>query len=116
MIEPMVRALLIVVFALALATPARAETRTLTLRYGPVHMGGYNVEFPKAPVRAPKVDGYVTHMTAGLVDRRGREITIRDVMLHHLVTPRNGPRPAMGPCRSRSGEAIYGTGEEQEDL
>src|SRR4051795_13541361 len=102
----MARSLLVVVFVLALAAPARAETRTLTLRYGPVHMGGYNVEFPKAPVRAPKLDGYVTHMTAGLVDRRGREITIRDVMLPPLVIHRRGPRPAMGPCRSRSGEAI----------
>jgi hypothetical protein len=112
----MARSLLVVVFVLALAAPARAETRTLTLRYGPVHMGGYNVEFPKAPVRAPRVDGYVTHMTADLVDRRGRAITIRDVMLHHLVIHRSGPRPALGPCTSRNGEAIYGTGEEREDL
>ena len=27
-----------------------------------------------------------------------------------------GPRPELGPCSSRSGEAIYGTGEEREDL
>ena len=79
-------------------------------------MGGYNVEFPKAPVRAPKLDGYVTHMTASLVDRRGPPITIRDVMLHHFVFHRNGQRPELGPCTSRRGEAIYGTGEEQEDL
>jgi plastocyanin len=108
---------LVVLIALAVAAaPARADTRMLTLRYGPVHMGGYNVEFPKAAVRAPKLDGYVTHMTASLVDRRGREITIRDVMLHHLVFHRRAPRPALGPCTSRGGEAIYGTGEENEDL
>src|SRR3954465_14205126 len=93
---------------LAFAAPAHAETRTLTLRYGPVQMGGYNVEFPKAAVRAPKVDGYVTHMSASLVDRRGREITIRDVMLHHLVVHRSGARPNLGPCTSENGEAIYG--------
>src|SRR4051812_32563749 len=116
MIGRMLRSLLVVTFALALATPARAETRTLTLRYGPVHMGGYNVEFPKARVRAPRLDGYVTHMTASLVDRRGRAITIRDVMLHHLVFHHQGLRPALGPCTNRGGEAIYGTGEEQEDL
>jgi plastocyanin len=113
MLRSLVVALLVL---LAVAAPARAETRTLTLRYGPVQMGGYNVEFPKAAVRAPNLDGYVTHMTASLVDRRGREITIRDVMLHHLVFHRKGPRPELGPCTSRSGEAIYGTGEEREDL
>src|SRR3954471_2353755 len=107
---------IVLLVVLGAAAPARANTRTLTLRYGPVHMGGYNVEFPKAPVRAPRVDGYVTHMTADLVDRRGRAITIRDVMLHHLVIHRSGPRPALGPCTSRNGEAIYGTGEEREDL
>ena len=116
MMRPMVRLLLAVGILLALAAPARADTRTLTLRYGPVHMGGYNVEFPKAAVKAPKVNGYVTYMTASLVDKRGRPITIRDVMLHHLVFHRSGPRPELGPCTSRSGEAIYGTGEENEDL
>ena len=113
----MLRSTLVALFVLLVAAaPAGAKTRTLTLRYGPVGMGGYNVEFPKAPVRAPEVDGYVTHMTASLVDRRGRAITIRDVMLHHFVIHRNGQRPELGPCTSRRGEAIYGTGEEQEDL
>src|SRR4051812_13355361 len=107
---------LVALILLALAAPARAATRTVTLEYGPVHMGGYNVEFPKAAVDAPKLDGYVTHMTASLVDKRGEPITIRDVMLHHLVFHRDGPRPELGPCTSRSGEAIYGTGEENEDL
>jgi plastocyanin len=106
----------VLLVVLAAAAPARADTRTLTSRYGPVHMGGYNVEFPKAAVRAPRLNGYVTHMTASLVDRRGREITIRDVMLHHLVFHRHGPRPDLGPCTGRGGEAIYGTGEEQQDL
>jgi plastocyanin len=108
--------LLVVLVLLALAAPAHAETRTITLKYGPVHMGSYNVEFPKAPVDAPKLNGYVTHMTASLVDKHGKAITIRDVMLHHLVFHRHGPRPDLGPCTSRSGEAIYGTGEENEDL
>jgi plastocyanin len=116
MIRRVLRSLLVGVFVLLIAAPAQAETRTLKLRYGPVHMGAYNVEFPKAKVRAPRADGYVTHMTASLVDRRGRPITIRDVMLHHLVFHRAGPRPELGPCTSRNGEAIYGTGEENEDL
>ena len=60
-----IRYLLAVVILLVLAAPARAGTRTLTHRSGPVGMGGYNVEFPQAAVRAPNVDGYLTHMTSG---------------------------------------------------
>src|SRR5689334_23546995 len=112
----MVRLFVVAVMLLGLAAPAQADTRTLTFRSGPFHMGGYNVEFPKASVRAPKANGYVTHMSARLVDRRGRAITIRDVMLHHLVFHRVGPRPELGPCTSGAGEAIYGTGEEDEEL
>ena len=35
------------VFTALLAAPANAATRTYTLRYGPVAMGGFNVKFPK---------------------------------------------------------------------
>ena len=40
-----------------LPVAAQGATRTYTLRSGPTHMGGFNVKFPKAPVRAPKVNG-----------------------------------------------------------
>ena len=53
---------------------------------------GFNVALPKAPTRAPGVDGYVTRMSASLVDGRGRPITIRDVMLHHVVFHRVAAR------------------------
>ena len=92
--------LLVVLLFLGVVAPAQAETRTLTLRYGPVHMGGYNVEFPKAAVDAPKLNGYVTYMTASLVDKRGKPITIRDVMLHHLVFHRRGRARSSGPARA----------------
>jgi plastocyanin len=107
--------LLTTVAALVLPAAGQARVRTLTLRYGPVSMGGFNVALPKAPVRAPGVDGYVTGMTASLVDARGRRITIRDVMLHHVVFHRvAGPRG--GYQCSPGGEAIYGTGEENQQL
>src|ERR1700755_1448549 len=98
----MLRSALVVLFLLVLAAPAEAKTRTLTLRSGPVQMGGYNVEFPKVPIKAPEGDGYVRYMTASLVDSKGRAITIKDVMLHHLVIHRAGKRPELGPCTSKN--------------
>ena len=56
--------LTLAVLAALFAAPAQAATRTYTLRYGPTAMGGFNVKFPKAPVRAPNVNGYVVGMTA----------------------------------------------------
>ena len=70
---------------LVLPSAAQAKVKTYTLQYGPVRMANFNVKFPKVPVQAPGVDGYVVGMTASLVDSRGRAITIRDVMLH--LTP-----------------------------
>ena len=103
--------LTLAVLTALLAAPADAATRTYTLRSGPVHMGGFNVKFPKRPVKAPNVNGYVVGMTVDLVDKRGRAITIRDVMLHHVVFHRrtDGARER-GPCTSRYSEPIYGTG------
>jgi plastocyanin len=98
------------------AAPAQAATQTYTLRSGPTHMGGFNVKFPKAPVRAPQVDGYVVGMTVDLVDARGRPITIRDVMLHHVTFHRRARLGERGPCTSPYSEPIYGTGEEKQDL
>ena len=55
-------------------------------------------------------------MTAWLVDGRGRPITIRDVMLHHVVFHRvAGPRGGYA-VHEPGGEAIYGTGEEKQNL
>ena len=103
------------VAALVLPAAAQARVRTFTLRYGPVGMGGFNVALPKAPVKAPGVDGYVTGMTASLVDGRGRRITIRDVMLHHVVFHRVADGSRGYRC-SPGGEPIYGTGEENQQL
>ena len=84
------------------------------LRPGP--HGRLQRRVPEGAVDAPKLNGYVTGMTASLVDRRGQadHDPRRDApppVFHH-----SGPRPELGPCTSRSGEAIYGTGEENEDL
>src|SRR3954467_7408685 len=110
--------LVLLSLALALARPgsARAATRTITLRYGPVSMGGFNVEFPKVSVRAPGVDGYVVGMHADLEDAHGRTVTIRDVMLHHTVFFQRHRTVGLNDCGARRQEAFYGTGEENESL
>jgi hypothetical protein len=105
-----------VVGVAATAAPAGASVRTFTLRSGPVGMGDFNTALPKRWVRTPRVDGFIVRMHARLVDARGRPVTIRDVMLHH-VTFRRQWRPARRhDCTSGGGEAFYGTGEEDQSL
>src|SRR3954447_10023549 len=98
------------VLAAALAWPsaAHAERRTVRLRYGPVKMGGFNVGFPRAGVRTPRMDGYVVGMSARLVDARGRAVTIRDVMLHHIVFFRRRALTHPDDCQGKAQEAFYG--------
>src|SRR4051794_28500224 len=116
--RPSVRAGLLcaVLAVLALPAPADAALRTFTLRSGPVSMAAYNVAFPKLAVPAPGVDGYVVGMSARLVDRRGRHVTIRDVMLHHVVFHQLRARRSTLACTGRGKEAFYGTGEENQRL
>src|SRR3954469_24543330 len=108
--------LLVVVAWAALAPVARAERRVFVYRSTPVAMGQFNVEFPKQWVKAPARDGYIVGMSARLVDTRGRVVTIRDVMLHHLVFFPRRPDPSASACTGKSQEAFYGTGEENQSL
>jgi plastocyanin len=111
------RAVVLVLIAVLLGpASAQAATKTYNLRYGPVSMGGFNVEFPKAAIRTPGVDGYVVGFHASLQDARGRAVTIRDVMLHHTVFFQNTPSVGLGTCGRTQQEAFYGTGEEDESL
>src|SRR3954453_21263910 len=105
-----------VVTAAVNASAAQAATRTMTLRYGPVAMGNFNVEFPKVRVPAPRVNGYVVSMHAQLTDGRGRRVTIRDVMLHHTVFFQDRRTVGLNDCGERKQEAFYGTGEENQTL
>jgi len=67
-------------------------------------------------VPTPQVDGYIVGMHAQLVDAQGRRVTIRDVMLHHVVFRRRWRSRVRQPCTSPLGEAFYGTGEEDQRL
>jgi hypothetical protein len=110
-------ALLAIAATTALAT-GTASAKTITYRAGPFHMDGFETKLPKLQVRAPHMDGYITRMNATLHYADGRRVSIRRVMLHHIVflndgTPNNEPG---GSCKGRKGEPFYGTGEEREQL
>lgn len=102
---------------LALPAPASAAVETFRLRAGPYKMTNFNVLFPKEAVPAPRINGYLTDMNVRLVDRRGRPVPIRRVMLHHVLfknTSRRGlPR---SNCPQSNGESFYGTGNENQTL
>jgi len=107
--------------ALALApASASARAQTFTLKSKPFALSGFQTTFPKVGVPTPRHSGYITQMDAWLVDSRGRRITIRDVMLHHIVFINNGRRggpPKNTSCPGRSGgEPFWGTGEEKQPL
>jgi hypothetical protein len=109
-------ALVLIGALLVPAAPAAAKLHRYTLQYGPVRMAGFNVKLPKANVRTPRVNGYITHMDAELVNAEGRRVTIRDVMLHHLVFHRRRESSVRNACSGPHGEAFFGTGEEQQEL
>src|SRR4051812_9444035 len=99
-----------------LAPVARAERRVFVYRSALVAMSEFNVEFPKQWVKAPPRDGYIVGMSARLVDAHGRVVTVRDVMLHHVVFFRRRFEPTASACTGARQEAFYGTGEENQSL
>jgi plastocyanin len=112
--------------------PAAAETEQVTLRYGPVHLGPYEVERQDEvyDIPEPGVDGFITAMQAELVDAQGNRIPISQTMLHHVVMLNTGTR--LGERQDATcdtftlfdsesvipavGERFYGLGEERAKL
>jgi plastocyanin len=90
--------------------------RTVTLRYGPISLHGYEVESRTAWPETPRLDGHITKMSARVVDARGAEIPLSTVMLHHvLFANEGGPGPGDrrdGACPSIPRERFFGRGEE----
>jgi len=92
------------------AAPAAAQTRVVTMKGGPYTVGAYQVSLSggRDPVRAPNLDGYITHMEADVVDvRTGKPVPIKRIMLHHIVFVNFGSKTF--PRR----EPFYGDGEER---
>ena len=109
---------LVLAIALALLTPspAMAGLKTYSLRFGPVGVGGFNVKLPRGPARTPGVNGYIVRMHSDLVDRQGRIVTIRDVMLHHVFFSQERAARENWQCAGSKDEVFYGTGEENQSL
>ena len=97
------------------AAPADAAVERFTVRQGPLALGPYEVGQTSAntrPVRAPRLDGWLVKMHARVVDRRGRPMPVRRVMLHHIVYKNASRRDQVCP----GSQSFYGTGEENETL
>jgi plastocyanin len=107
---------LLTVSLASLATVPAASAGVRVARYGPIDMGAFNVRYINTVVRPPQGTGHVVGLHARLVDARGRPVTIRSVMLHHVIFRRIWHRRAAPECTSRAGEAFYSTGEEDETL
>jgi plastocyanin len=111
--------LLSLALLLVAASPASASERTYKLRFGPVALNGYQVRQNSDPVRTPEVNGYITRMRAHVVDKRGRDIPIKRLMLHHVLFTNRGRFDGDrhdGTCPEIPRERFMGTGEEHQLL
>jgi plastocyanin len=110
---------LAIVALLMTAAPASAAERTFKLRFGPKALDGYQVRQNTDWVKTPRVNGYITAMKAHVVDRRGRDIPIQRVMLHHVLFVNRGVHDGDrhdGSCPGLPRERFFGTGEEHQEL
>ena len=106
------------------ATPASTGEQTLVFRSAPVTVQGFGVEQGMQLVASPPVDGYVTGISADVVDDQGVSVPITSVMLHHIVLGKLGTPDAT--CQQFNGydgravgipvERFYAEGEERTAL
>jgi plastocyanin len=92
---------------------ARAETKTLTFRTGPIVVPPYGVATAPTLAPSPTEDGYVVGLLAEVVDAQGRVQGRRQVMLHHIVIAKVGARDAT--CGGLT-ERFYAEGEERTQM
>ena len=77
--------------ALAFPGIAHAGLQTLVFRSNaPISIGPYGVVQSTELIPSPSVDGYVTGISATLVDTKGVEEPISHIMLHHIVFAKVG--------------------------
>jgi plastocyanin len=107
--------------AAAIPAGAEAKLKTVTVRQGPFSVGPYQVRYtdPKARgVRPPRLNGYIVRMRARVVDKRGRRIPVRRLMLHHVLYKNLGrfkDDRSPGIC-GETKQSFFGTGEENQAL
>ena len=68
--------------------------QTLVFRSTAIAVAGYGVDQGQQIVQSPSVDGYVTGMSADVVDANGNSVPVTDVMLHHVVFAKLGAADA----------------------
>ena len=99
-----------------LPTPARATVRQVTLRWGPVALGAYQVRRDTSFPRTPLANGFITAMSARLVDANGNAAPVQRMMLHHvLFSNEGGPERSDrvdGACPDVPRQRFFGRGEE----
>src|SRR4051794_4967193 len=83
-----------VVIGLALPAPAHGAVQEKVLRYGPVTLAPYEVHREEVTygVPAPQVDGWLTAISANVVNADGSAVPIARTMLHHIVLANTGAR------------------------
>lgn len=102
------------------AKPPPSSIKTVKVRQGPFAVGPYSVRYASRAARrlkSPNLNGYIVGMHARVVDRQGRQIPVKDLMLHHVVYKddgRHGER--RDPVCGGPGESFYGTGEENQTM
>jgi hypothetical protein len=121
----LVRAALLVVFAAAFyPSAASAAGQTIVLRSAAITVPGYGVNQATMFVPSPQVDGYLTGMSADVVDESGASVPISSVMLHHVVFVKAGAQDATcshfvdydGRPLTASVQRFYAEGEERSTL
>jgi plastocyanin len=86
---PLVCALLALLLAV-FASPATAATHTKSFTY-PVSVDPFGVKQDVTfDVDHPRVDGFITRMSADVVDADGKQVPINRIMLHHIVFQKLG--------------------------
>jgi plastocyanin len=106
-------AVLVAGLVLAVAGSAAAAPVTKTFTYGPVSVDGYAVKQSATAAPRPEGAGFITHMSADVVDvKTGKPVPIDRIMLHHILFLNlgNGSKPAS------VGNSFYGDGEERAKL
>jgi hypothetical protein len=103
---------------------ASAGDQTLVLRSAAITVPGYGVSQNTELVPSPITDGYVTAISADVVDEAGVSVPIASVMLHHVVLAKLGVADATcshfvaydGTNLSFPVQRFYAEGEERTAL
>jgi plastocyanin len=103
----------VTVVGLAFGPAAHAGVHTLVFRSAPITAKSFEATQTVQLIDSPSVDGYVTSMSADLVDEQGNVVPNNHVMLHHVVFAKLGtPDYTCGAVNGIAAQRFYAEGEE----